>query len=84
MKKSLSFLLVLILVFSFALSADANPAKDNLPSYTDKNGVYYLAVTHLTPGLVRFDCGWHRSSPFDKALIYIVEVYYPFHESLAV
>lgn len=74
MKKSLSFVLALVLVFSFALGAAANPVKDGLPSFIGNRNIY-LTVTHLTPGLVRFDCGWHMDQPFGSTLHYVAGLY---------
>ena len=73
MKKSLSFLLALVLVFSFTLGAAANPVKDDLPSAIGNRNVY-LTITHLTPGLVRFSCGWHMDNAFGYPLYYVVGV----------
>ena len=70
MKKSLFFLLALVMVFSFTLGAAANPVKDNLYS-TIRSRNMYLTVTHLTPGLIRYSCGWDMDNDFVAQLHYV-------------
>lgn len=80
MKKSFSFLLVLVLVFSFTLPAFATETfrpKGNSRSVTLPKGGPYVHITQLEPGVLSFNYGWNSLKYFDPYLLprgYLIQV----------
>jgi hypothetical protein len=78
MKRSLSILLILVLVCGLALTAGAKNKKEKLPSMVNPDGLY-ITITTLIPGHIDFQYGYKSSKPFKSTphLGYFVSVYNP-------
>lgn len=68
MKKNLSKILTLVLVFGFLLSASADPGVQNGDSLSliTPSGGAYIIVTELTSEHVTFNYGWNSLKHFEK------------------
>ena len=74
MKKGLFLVLALVLLFSFTFGASADPKKKVFPSCEDEYSGF-INVTNLTPGVVKFNCGWLNSELLGTITSYWVRVY---------